>query len=264
MIYRYENNISIKTRRTLRKSMEKTNLSIARLTKFIVLSLFLFSVVSLVSAAGASEFQSLQSLRMQAEDFILQYAYKSPYPPRFDVGNIDSRLRLKACPVPLHIEYARHDKIHGNTALNVSCQQGASWKLLLPVRIELFDDVLVLARALHKGQIIDGNQVKHQKQNVTRLNNGYYSKDDELSGLEAARNLKRGTILTPASLRPREMVKSGQQVTLILEYKGLQIKSTGKALQSAHWGEVIKVRNNQSNRVVEGFVSGVAQVQVNL
>ena len=245
-------------------SMETNILSIVHLPNFTILSLLLISVNCILGSASASEFQSLQSLRMQAEDFILQYAYKSPYPPRFDIGSIDNRLRLKACPTRLQIEYARHDKIHGNTALNVSCQQGASWKLLLPVRIELFDDVLILAKALHKGQIIDDNQVRYQKHNISRLNNGYYSKDDELSGLEAARNLNRGTVLTPASLRPREMVKSGQRVTLILEYKGLQIKSTGQALQSARWGEVIKVRNNQSNRIVEGLVSGVAQVRVNL
>jgi len=244
--------------------MEKIILSIARPPIFTVLSLLLISLISMLSPASASEFQSLQSLRMQAENFILQYAYRSPYPPRFEIGNIDNRLRLKACPTRLHIEYARQDKIQGNTALNVSCQQGASWKLLLPVRIELYDDVLTLSKSLHKGQIIDDSQVRFQKRNISRLNNGYYSKGDELSGLEATRNLNRGTVLTPASLRPREMVKSGQQVTLILEYKGLQIKSTGQALRSARQGEVIKVRNNQSNRIVEGLVSGVGQVRVNL
>lgn len=244
--------------------MDNIYLSIDRLIEFTFLSLLLIGANGMVNLASASEFQSLQSMRMQAEDYILQYGHKSPYPPRFEIGNIDNRLRLKACPTRLKIEYARHDKIHGNTALNVSCQQGAAWKLLLPVRIELFDDVLILTKRLHKGQIIDDNQVRYQKYNVSRLNNGYYSKGDELSGLEAARNLNRGTVLTPASLRPREMVKSGQRVTLILDYKGLHIKSTGQALQSARWGEVIKVRNNQSNRIVEGFVSGVAQVQVNL
>lgn len=244
--------------------MDKIILSIVGLPKFTVLSLLLFSLNGMVSSAVANEFQSLQSMRMQAEDFILQYAYETPYPPRFEVGNIDNRLRLKACPTQLHIEFARRDKNHGNTALNVSCQQAPSWKLLLPVRIDLFDDVLILAKALHKGQIIDDNQVRYQKQNISRLKNGYYSKDDDISGLEAARNLNRSTILTPASLRPREMVKSGQQVTLILEYKGLQIKSTGLALKSARKGELVKVRNNQSRRVVEGIVSGVGQVRVNI
>jgi flagella basal body P-ring formation protein FlgA len=117
---------------------------------------------------------------------------------------------------------------------------------------------------VHKGQIIDGSLVKHQKKNISRLNNGYYSREIELEGLEARRNLRRGAILTPASLNPRMMVKSGQQVTLILDYKGLQIKSRGQALQSARRGDVIKVRNNQSGKVVEGVVSGEAQVRIHI
>lgn len=245
-------------------AVKQNALSIDRLAKITVLSLLVILANSSLRTVVASEFQSLQSIRMQAEDFIQQFPYESRYSPRFEVSNIDKRLRLKACAEPLQIGFTRRDKTHGNTALNVSCPQGSGWKLLLPVRIDLFDDVIVLTRAVHKGQIIDSNLVKHQKQNISRLNNGYYSQIIELAGLEARRNIKRGAILTPASLNPRLMVKSGQQVTLILEYKGLQIKSTGRALQSARRGDIIKVRNNQSSRIIEGVVSGDAQVRVNI
>ncbi len=235
--------------------------SIVRLPVITVLSLLGLAVSGSVMA---EDIQSLQSIRMQAEDFIQQYPYESPYSPRFEVSDIDSRLRLKACSKPLLVAFSRRDKTHGNTALDISCPQAGGWKLLLPARVDLFDDVLVLTRAVHKGQIIDGDLVKHQKRNISRLNNGYYSQEIELSGLETRRNIRRGTILTPASLSPRLMVKSGQQVTLILNYKGLQIKSSGQALQSARRGDVIKVRNNQSRRIVEGVVSGEAQVRVNI
>jgi flagella basal body P-ring formation protein FlgA len=201
---------------------------------------------------------------MQAEDFIHQYPYETPYPPRFDVSDLDPRLRLKTCQQPLAVEFARKDRIQGNTALKVGCPTTPGWKMLLPVRIDLFDDVLVLTRVVHKGQIIDTSLVKRQKKNISRLNNGYFSTIDAITGLETKRNLSRGNILTPASLTPKLMVKSGQQVTLILDYKGLEIRSTGKALQSARRGEVIKVRNNQSSRVVEGIVSGEAQVRINI
>ncbi len=236
-------------------------LSIVPLSRIIALSVLSFAFSGSLMAV---EFQSLQSIRMQAEDYIQQYPYESPYSPRFEVSNIDKRLRLKACLEPLLVEFSRRDKPHGNTALNVSCSQAGGWKLLLPVRIELFDDVLVLTQAVHKGQIIDNSLVKHQKKNISRLNNGYYSQQIELEGLEARRNIRRGTILTPASLSPRLMVKSGQQVTLILDYKGLQIKSSGQALQSARRGDVVKVRNNQSRKIVEGVVSGEAQVRIHI
>ncbi len=239
-------------------------LSIVPLTGITVLSMVTVTLGSSLCHVIAAEFQSLQSIRMQAEDYIQQYPYESRYSPRIEVSDIDRRLRLKACAEPLLIEFSRRDKPHGNTALKISCPQAGGWKLLLPVRVDLFDDVLVLTQAVHKGQIIDGTLVKHQKQNISRLNNGYYSQDVELVELEARRNMRRGTILTPASLTPRLMVKSGQRVTLILNYKGLQIKSSGQALQSARRGDAIKVRNNQSGKIVEGVVSGEAQVRIHI
>ncbi len=239
----------------------ETMQSIGRI--FVTLALFMLLTTGLGNLSAA-EFHSLQSIRMQAEAFIHQYPYESPYAPRFEVNNLDSRLRLKACQIPLKVEFARRDKIHGNTALNVSCPSSPGWKLLLPAQIDLFDDVLVLTRAVHKGQIIDTNLVKRKKHSISRLNNGYLSQISDISGLESRRNLKRGDILTPTSLIPKLMVKSGQQVTLILDFKGLKIRSTGQALQSARRGEVIKVRNNQSSRIVEGIVTGEAQVRINI
>lgn len=212
----------------------------------------------------ATEFHSLQSIRMQAEDFIQQYPYETPYSPRIHVSDLDPRLHLKSCTQPLKIGFARADKTYGNTALNIACQSESRWKLLLPAQIELFDDVLVLSKAVQKGQIIDASLVSLQKKNISRLNNGYFSQMGDITGLESRRNLARGAILTPASLVPKLMVKSGQQVTLILNYRGLRIKATGTALQSARHGEVIRVRNSQSSRVVEGIVSGEAQVRVNI
>ena len=213
---------------------------------------------------AADEFHSLQSIRMQAEDFIHQYPYESSYSPRFKVSALDSRLRLKSCSDPLKIEFARREKTSGNTALNISCPTSSGWKLLLPAQIDLFDDVLILTRTIHKGQIIDTNLVKLKKHNISRLNNGYFSSMKDIVGLEARRNLTRGDILTPSNLVPKLMIKSGQQVTLILDFKGLKIRSTGQALQSARRGEIIKVRNNQSRKIVEGVVSGDAEVRINI
>ena len=212
----------------------------------------------------ATEFYSLASIRMQIESFIMDYPYSSPYPPRFQLGKLDSRLRLKACSEPLSIEFARRNMVSGNTAILARCPQESAWKIHLPVTIDVFDDVLVAAKPLLKGQFIDTSAVRFQKQNITRLKNGYYSRDSNLGQLESRRNLAQGTVLTPASLSPRLLVHSGQQVTLVLDYNGMQIRSTGEALRSASLGEVVKVRNSQSLKIVEGVVSGEAQVRVNL
>ncbi len=216
------------------------------------------------SAPATDEIQSLVSVRLQAESFIASYPYQSPYPPRFQLGNLDSRLRLKACGSALTVNFARRDMVYGNTALTVKCPLKPAWKIHLPARIDLFDDVVVAARPLLKGQNIDDLTINYQKQDITRLKNGYYSKQSALRMLQAKRNLPRGTVLTPANLSPRLLVRSGQRVTLVLNYNGLQVKSSGKALQSASLGQLVRVRNSQSQKIVEGVVSGEGLVQMNI
>ena len=212
----------------------------------------------------AASTQSLASIRLQAESYILNFPYESPYPPRFKLGKLDSRLRLRACHEKLSIEFTRPEIVHGNATLMVRCPLKPGWKIHLPVRIDIFDDVVVAAKPLLKGQTIDDSAIVFQKHNVARLKNGYFSKNSALLELEARRNLVQGTVLTPANLSPRMLVRSGQQVTLVLNYNGLQIKSTGKALRSASMGQVVRVRNSQSNKIVEGVVSGEGLVRVSI
>jgi len=221
-------------------------------------------ILTLALPIQAAEVQSLASIRMQTESFIMNYPYESPYPPDFQLSKLDSRLRLKACPQALVIEFVRRDQVSGNTSVRVSCPTGPGWKIHLPVRVDVFEDVVVTAKPLLKGQNIDTSAVTVKKQNIARLKNGYYVKNSNFSQLQARRNLSQGTVLTPKNLSPRLMVHSGQQVTLVLDYNGLQIKSTGTALKSATLGEVVRVRNNQSMRVVEGIVSGEALVRISI
>lgn len=212
----------------------------------------------------AADTQSLASLKLQAESFIANYPYQSRYPPGFQLAKLDSRLRLSACGEDLAIEFARPDRSHGKTALSIRCSHPKPWKIHLPVNVDLYDDVMVAARPLLKGQFIDESAIIYEKRSISRLNNGYFTRDNEADQLEARRNLARGTILTPSNLSARMLVRSGQQVTLVLNLNGIQVKSTGQALQSARLGQVVKVRNNQSSRIVEGVVSGEGLVRVGI
>ena len=221
-------------------------------------------IVASSSSLLAADYHSLASIRMQTESFISKYPYESPYPPRFQLSKLDSRLRLKACPKALTVDFVRPDIAMGNTAVLVRCPIDSGWKIHLPVRIEVFEDVIVTADPLLKGQNIDTSAITFHKHNIALLKNGYYVKNSGFDQLQARRNLKRGTVLTPKNMSPRLMVRSGQQVTMVLNYNGLQIKSTGTALKSATLGQVVKVRNSQSLRIVEGIVSGEALVRVSI
>lgn len=221
-------------------------------------------ILSAVWQNAVAERQSLASIQLQAESFLANYPYQSPYPVQFKVTSLDPRLNLNACDSALQISFTRNDKISGNTSLKVSCPQPTNWKIHLPVRVDLFDDVLVSRTPLLRGHAVSENDVKFQKTNISNLNRGYFRQMDDLKKLQVKQNLPANRVLNSSNLEARELIKSGQKVTIILKFKGLQVKSNGEALQSASEGDLIKVRNTKSRKIIQGIVSADGQVQVSL
>ena len=215
-----------------------------------------------LSAHAGNERQSLASIALQAEAFIADYPFESKYPVSFELSTLDPRLHLKPCARALDIRFTHPDRISGNTSLSIQCQSPVNWRLHLPVRIELYDDVAINRSPLVRGQSIAPGNIVFRKKKVTALQQGYFTRDDSFERLQARRNLPSGSILTPANMAEKKMVTSGQMVNILLNIKGLQVKSSGKALQSATLGQVIKVKNLQSNKIIQATVSGNGEVQV--
>ncbi len=235
-----------------------------RLLRPILLSLACLSTIIVADEVKADKYQSLESIRFQAEEYIMQFDYKTPYLPEFKANSLDSRLKLAICNAPLHIEFSNLQKTHGRTSLNIGCQHSPNWSIHLPVRVDVFDDVLVAQQPFSRGQKIGSSMFKYGKVNISLLNRGYFTQANDLKHMESSQNLKRGSVLTPNNTRPSEMVKSGQNVTLILNYKGITIRTSGMALQSARIGQLVKVRNTQSRKIVQGIVSGEGLVKINI
>ena len=212
----------------------------------------------------ATQRQSLASIEMQVEAFVVDYPYSSPYPASVRLSSLDPRLRLNACATPLDIAFSTHSKSYGNTSVTVKCASPVAWKIHLPLRIELFDDVATSTIPLLRGQGLALEHVTMRKRDITDLHQGYFRDQKMLLDLQAKRNLGAGTILSSANLQPRTLVKSGQRVTLVLDLKGLRIKTNGLALQSGRQGQTIKVRNSRSQRIVEGVIAANGQVRVSL
>ncbi len=212
----------------------------------------------------AAPWQSLASIRLQAERFLDRYAYDTRYPPVIELGQLDKRLRLRACAEDLQIGFTRPERDRGNSSLTIRCSTPVSWKLHLPVAIRLFDDVLVTRVPISRGAPIDPARLQTRKQEVSRFGSGYYRPGDPVDRLQARQQLPAGTAITARNVEPRLAVRSGERVTIRLSIRGLDIKSSGKALQSGPVGKIIRVKNDRSGRIVEGEIIAPGQIRVGL
>ena len=226
--------------------------------------LIIFLLLSAVSGLANADRQSLTSVALQAESFLADYPYTSPYPSRFELSKLDKRLNLKPCDESLKINFTHAQKVMGNTSLTIRCEAPVNWRIHLPVRIDIYDDIALNKTPLLKGQTIDASSIHYRKKKITNLHQGYFGRLDSIERLQARRNLASNSILNSANVAPKLLVTSGQRVTILLKIKGLEIKSTGLALQSASLGQLVKVKNTQSNKIIEGTVSSEGQVTIRL
>jgi flagella basal body P-ring formation protein FlgA len=65
-------------------------------------------------------------------------------------------------------------------------------------------------------------------------------------------------------VRAPRLVQAGQHVILLATTPQLQVRMKGKALADGTRGDIIKVRNLRSKRVVEGVVTHAGIVEVSM
>ena len=85
-----------------------------------------------------------------------------------------------------------------------------------------------------------------------------------VEGMRATRFLRSGKVLTEGDLEPIPPIVEGQRVTIVASGDGIRITAVGLALEDGDWGEVIPVRNVQSDRVIFATVTGLGVVSVRL
>ena len=229
-------------------------------------SFYFLTIINLLlfSHSQAAPFESSEKIKIEIENFIQNSHLDSKYPIDIDPIKISPKLKVKQCHSPLNINYANPSKRFGHTLVKVKCTKPAFWRMNVPVTINKYDDVLWLINPVAKGQNIDESDVTTKKMNISKLFKGYFIHFDQLKALQTRRPLKANILLSPNQFQARYLVKSGQQVTVVLKTKHLNIKTSGTALQSASKGQLVKVRNNSSLKILSGIVSDEGTIQVHL
>ncbi|WP_415845845.1 flagellar basal body P-ring formation chaperone FlgA [Stutzerimonas zhaodongensis] len=141
--------------------------------------------------------------------------------------------------------------------LRVSCPDG--WSLNATGQAHVFLPVVHAGGILDRGQTLTANDLKLQRINVAKARRGFYNRVEEVAGLAAKRRIRAGQIITPALLEQAMAVKRGQPVKIVASHDGIEASTSGEALADGQPGDVIRVRNMGSGKVIDAKVleSGV-------
>ncbi|WP_102504703.1 flagellar basal body P-ring formation chaperone FlgA [Salinivibrio kushneri] len=222
---------------------------------FIVVWLTSFSIS--IAAATVSQIEAVQ----EAAEAHVADIISLPKNGELNIaaGNLDSRMRLTDCPVPLDTKVPGRQQINTSVTVMVSCDRD-NWQVYIPVKIELMTPSVVAKRPLNRGMTIASKDVAVQMVN-SRFQRGHtYTQPARLIGSKVKRTVGIGE---PISSNDVCAVCRNDDVLITAQGNGLNIVAKGTALSDGALGEQIKVKNNKSNRIVDATISAVGEVTVN-
>jgi len=212
---------------------------------------------------GETPTQSIASIRSAAESALRRQIGTAATDVILEAANLDARLRLVACPAPLAVDVALPRGTQSRVLARVACKNTVSWTLNVPVDIHRKADVLVMRRAVGRGENIAAGDVIVQSRVLPGLSSPYVSRPADLAGRLTRRPIPEGTAVTADALDAPLLIHRGQSVVLTARAGGLEVRAPGLAMADAAAEQRVRVRNLNSLKIIEGIADTAGVVRVN-
>lgn len=139
----------------------------------------------------------------------------------------------------------------GNQVANQTAGQAVSEVVLIPNRVIYPGETIELA-ALKQVTLLPG---KHKPDAVATV-------AEELQGKVAKRTLLPGRYIPAAAIRDAWLVEQGATVQINFTAGALTISASGVTLQPGAAGDLVKVRNVDSGKIISGTVMADGTIRV--
>lgn len=131
-------------------------------------------------------------------------------------------------------------------------------------RIEVLRDVLVAARMIRGGAVVADQDVRVMQQWVRRsMPDALYSPDEAI-GKRIVMQIRPGTVIAGSMLREAPLVRKGKLVRVIYDNGAMRITTFGMPEEDGAAGNIIRIRNVTSNKIIYARVLGDSLVAVEI
>ena len=174
---------------------------------------------------------------------------------RYEINVPASAANLPRCSEALQVRATGEaPSAMDRQTLEIRCADTPGWSTNATGQAHVFLPAVHAEGIIDRGQTLTANDLKLQRINVAKARRGYYNRIDEVVGLAAKRRIRAGQTITPALLEQAMAVKRGQPVKIVANNEGIEASTSGEALADGQPGDVIRVRNVRSGKVIEAKV----------
>lgn len=175
-----------------------------------------------------------------------------------------SDLKLTGEKITFRVLSRRNEDFIGNSSFIVRCYENGTFLngKTVRARIEVAMDIVVSAKSLRRNVKIERADVKLVKRWFNRLPSNIISNPDAVVGMKLRTNVKPNAEIAGNMVRSIPVVKRGKPVRIVFENGPMRITTIGLSEQDGMHGELIKVRNVSSRKMIYARVMGNSLVKV--
>ena len=222
--------------------------------------LILAGLASACDAAGIGEREVKQAVRSHIEE-------NAPWPKdrvRVEYLAAVPEAALTVGASSCQVRSRAGESYIGRTAFTVRFSRGDTFvrEETIRVRIEVLTDVVVTTGGIARDALIDQGDVTVKKKWLDTVTSGVVTDLAEVVGKKAAMRINAGTEITRNMLRSVPVVKKGEVVRILLESGPMMISAVGLCQEDGGQGDLIRVENTSSRKVIFARVTGRSTVKV--
>jgi len=132
----------------------------------------------------------------------------------------------------------------------------------IAAKLKIIQPVAISNRAIGKNEVISGMDIRWEEREITAFCKDAVMDQQGIVGQRAGRLIQPNSVITESLLEKRLMVRRGGTATLVAEFKGIKATSSVQVLSDGSYGDIVRVVNTQSKRIISAVVTGENTLEV--
>lgn len=210
----------------------------------------------------AATYISTDMIRAAVADKLAASKIKGKTEVAFDNRAITVALPADRSPNFTLINF-NYDEQYKRFRAEIQAETGAA-PIIVPVtgRVSIKRGVPVLARRLERGTTVGEADVQWLTVPEEHISSDVLTDARDLVGRELRHDMAEDQLIRARDVMQPRLVTRGSLVIMKVETSTMLMTAQGRAMQDGASGDVIRLTNTQSNRVVEGVVVGAGVVRI--
>ena len=147
-------------------------------------------------------------------------------------------------------------------SVNIVVDDSIYSSLGLTFDIKRFRRVVVATDGIRSGNVIRNDDVHIASVEVDRRFDNTFTSLDDVVGMEVKRSIRPGDVITEKSIKKRSAMLKGDRVVILIKSYGLEVRSKGVCQEDGGYGDIIKVMNLDTKKMLFGNILNAGIVMV--